>query len=431
MKFLSKCSVMVATMVTYAAFSATTTTAARPSIAAANSRANIAAVSNTRTPTTTTQQTNTTVVSQDADEPEFESEPVIVVDNKTSQFDSVLSDIADVSVDTSASDLAERIRQQRALLDNTGATIVTGGATQSGGAGACDSGLRKCMAEKCGNDFTKCANDSSTIWGDKMDLCRRTVECTGHEYSLLAPEITADRDMNVRMSYYNSVLNCGNKYNNCIFTECGKYLDKCLSKSDGDSAIKKCESIARECRDQDNGLASRAMSAFGGLRTIATEQVKKDEARLYELRNLMRGQCERFGAMFDERTLDCVYTVNFFAGDDTETPKASKKLYSGDSFQCNANWFGVDVTTFKENAYRLTRSQTSASGAALGAGVGTAVGLASSGAIGRAMDTQDAEKAAKDACGQDGGTWKNGKCEKTKDSNSEISQPEPNGGTNR
>lgn len=430
-KFLSVYSVLAIAMVTGGAFSATTTGAARPSIASTASRVKVAGGASTmRTPTVTAPKTTTTPTptapeTEAMPDPEPEPERVIVVDNKTSQFDDVLSDIAGIAPDSSASDLAERVRQQRALLDGaSNSTLETSGIKM--GANACDSGLRKCMAEKCGNDFTKCANDSTAIWGDKMDSCRRTTNCTGHEYSLLAPEILADRDMNVRMSYYNSVLNCGNRYNSCIFNECGKYMDKCLAKSDGDRAVAKCESIARECREQDSGLASRVMSAFGGLRTIATEQVKKDEARLYELRDLMRTQCNRLGAMFDERTLDCVYTVNFFAGDDTETPKASKKLYAGDTFQCNANWFGVDVTTFKENAYRLTRSQTSASAAMLGAGVGTAAGLVSSGAVDRAIATQRAETAAKDACTKDGGTWKNGKCEKSGNNNTPTNTKKQN-----
>lgn len=422
-KFLSACSILAIAMATGVAFSATTTTsAARPSIASTVSRPKVAGgASTTRTPTVTTPKVNATPTPTVTEpEPEPEPERVIVVDNKTSQFDDILSDIASVTPDSSASDLAERVRQQRALLDGASKTLADSDGVKMG-ANACDAGLRKCMSEKCGNDFTKCANDSTAIWGDKMDSCRRTTNCTGHEYSLLAPEILADRDMNVRMSYYNSVLNCGNRYNSCIFNECGKYMDKCLAKSDGDRAIAKCESIARECREQDNGLASRVMSAFGDLRTIATEQVKKDEARLYELRDLMRTQCNRLGAMFDERTLDCVYTVNFFAGDDTETPKASKKLYAGDTFQCNANWFGVDVTTFKENAYRLTRAQTSASAGAMGAGVGTAAGLISSGAIDRAIATQRAEAALNEAkCTESGGTWTGKKCENTTENKSNF-----------
>jgi len=396
-KFLSKCSIFAIALVTLCADAATTS--ARPSVSSTTARPKVTTgASTSRMPTVTAQKTATTnTTAPAATETEPEPERVIVVDNKTSQFNDVLTDIGGIAPDTSSDDLAERVRQQRALLDSAGNQTTATTSSGTTGANACDMGLRKCMSEKCGNDFTKCANDSTTIWGDKMDACRRATKCTGHEYTLLAPEILADRDMNVRMAYYNSVLNCGNRYNSCIFTECGTYLDKCLAKSDGDRAISKCESVARECREQDSGLAARVMGAFGTLRTVATANVQKDEARLYELRDLMRASCKRLGATLDERTLDCVYTVNFFAGDDTETPKASKKLYAGDTFQCNTNWFGIDVTTFKENAYRLTRSQKSASAAALGAGVGSAAGLLSSDAIGRARDTQKAKTARDEA----------------------------------
>lgn len=338
----------------------------------------------------------------------------VVVNNKTSQFDEVFSDLGAKTADTTSADLAERVRQQRALLDGKGNSQSVAKASGVTGANACDATLRKCMAEKCGSDFTKCAKDSTAIWGDKMDSCRRKTKCTGHEYSLLAPEILADRDFNERMSYYNSVISCGNRYNSCIFAECGTMLEKCLSKSDGDRAVSKCAPVAKDCKEQDSGMAARVMSVFGDLRTFATAQAEKDEKRLYELRDLMRNQCNRLGAMFDERTLDCVYTVNFFAGDNTSTPTSSKKLYAGDSFQCNANWFGIDVTTFKENAYRRTRAQTSASSAMMGAGVGVAAGLLSSGAIDRALDTQRAEKAAKEECQNSGYTWEKGACNKDK-----------------
>ena len=387
---------------------------------AANNAAAVRAKSGVRTPTTISQpavkaqntetESEPELVATPEPEPTPEPEAPIIVNNKTSMFQDVMSEIGASATDESNNELADAIRRQRALLD--GATNATSAATgvNMGSAAACDSALRKCMSEKCGNDFSKCANDSSTIWGQKIDGCRTKTECTGHEYSLIAPEILADRDMNVRMSHYNSVINCGNRYNDCIFTQCGKTLNKCLSKKDGDNAVSKCASIANECKAMDNGLASRVMGVFGDLRKIATAQVKKDEARLTELRKLMRDQCNRLGAMFDERTLDCVYTVNFFSGEDN-TLMASKKLYSGDSFQCTPNWFGIDITTYMENAQRATRAQTSASAAALGAGLGTLAGLASSGAIGRALKTQRAEKAVNEAaCEKAGGEWTGRKC---------------------
>ena len=204
-----------------------------------------------------------------------------VVNNKTSQFNDVLSEMGASTTDSSNAALAETIRRQRALLDAAADTGATGG-TNITTANACDAALRKCMSEKCGADFTKCASDSTTVWGNKMDACRRNTKCTGHEYTLLAPEILADRNAAIELSYYNSVVNCGNRYNNCVFGICGKSLENCLSKSAGDSAIAKCKSIADECREQDSGLAARVMGVFGDRRNIAATEAQRDEKRLYE-----------------------------------------------------------------------------------------------------------------------------------------------------
>ncbi|MBO7560405.1 MAG: hypothetical protein J6T27_04605 [Alphaproteobacteria bacterium] len=404
--------IVVATNIANAAITQRTNTAA--TTAAANRAQNRTPSTATRMPTATVKVTEPTSVATAPEpepepvvsvaEPEPVPEPVIIVNNKTSQFNDVLSEMGANASDSSNSELAETIRRQRALLDAQADKASAGGTSNITTSNTCDAGLRKCMTEKCGADFTKCAKDSTTVWGNKMDACRRNTKCTGHEYTLLAPEILADRNAAIELSYYNSVVNCGNRYNNCVFGICGKSLEKCLSKSAGDSAIAKCKSIADECGEQDSGLSSRVMGIMGDMRTIATSDAQKQEKRLYELRDLMRDQCTRLGAMFDERTLDCVYTVNFFAGTD-HTLMASKKLYSGDTFQCTPDWFGVDITTYMENAQRLTRSQTSASAAAMGAGFGTAAGLWTSGAVIRGIDTQNAEKQAKEACENDGGEW--------------------------
>ena len=336
--------------------------------------------------------------------PEPEPEPVIeeqeiIVEDKTSLFDDVLGDATSNNGDTSRTSLAEQIRAQRAALDAADAAATASANAQSAlatGKNTCDQNLRACMKSKCGNDFSKCAGDTDTTWGDKMDACRRDLPCSGEEYRLFATEIKADRDANAQIASYNSIIECGNKYNDCIIRECGTTLTKCLGKSSGDKAISACNNIAKSCTAQDSGLAARAMQAFGALRENAEIMVQRDEARLYELRDLMAETCNRLGAAFDERTLDCVYTVNFYAGDDN-TLFASKKRYAGSTFDCTPNWFGIDVTTFMENAMRLTREQTAASSAMLGAGVGTAVGTITSGALDRAIDRGKAENALKDA----------------------------------
>lgn len=325
-----------------------------------------------------------------------DSEMIIV--DKTNQFSEFLSDETESISASSDSDLAKKIREQRAALDTASATAAVSQqiSAAANGRNMCDANLRACMQEKCGQDYSKCAGDTDTLWGDKMDACRRDLPCTGHEYTLFAAEIKADRDMNARIASYNSIVDCGNQYNDCVITECGVKFDKCLGKKAGDTAISKCEKIARNCREQDSGLASRMMNVFGTLRQDAEKQVQRDVERLYELRDLMRGACNRLGAMFDERSLDCVYSVEFRAGE-KNTLFASKKLYAGDTFNCDQNWFGIDITTFKENAYRATREQKSATSALLGSGVGTAAGAISSGVIDRAIDRHKAERAVKKA----------------------------------
>jgi hypothetical protein len=323
-----------------------------------------------------------------------------VIENKSSQFDRALGSTGNNSVDTGGEALAAAIRAQRAAFDSASATAEatrqTAAATAAGSASTCNTGLRDCMRQTCGNDFLKCAGDGDTIWGDKMNRCRRDLSCTGHEFQMYSVEIKADRDMNQKMESYQEVLDCGNRYNSCLIDKCGDTLEKCLGKTAGDKAVADCASVARSCQSMDSGLANRAMQVFGTLRQGAEAQVQKDEQRLYQLRDLMSAQCARLGAMFDERTLDCVFTVNFFA-DDSAAPFASKKLYAGDSFDCTQNWFGVDITTYRENAQRLTREQTSASSAMLGSGLGIAAGTISSGAINRAIDRASAERAVKTA----------------------------------
>ncbi len=369
-------------------------TAARPTASRVNtaSRMPTVVVNNPNSETTTTVETP-----EPETEPEHDdtAEPVIITD-KTQQFTTTLA-TANTTLTTSGSDteLAEMIRRQRAALDSEDATTTATNSVASGQS-ACDIGLRQCMQTKCGSDFTKCSGDGDTAWGNKMDGCRRDLKCTGEEYRLFAAEIKADRDLNAQLSAYNKILDCGNRYNDCIATQCGITYSKCLGKTAGDAAIAACATIASECTQQDNGLANRTMQVFATLRQSAEVQVKKDEQRLYALRDQMAAACKSLGAMFDERSLDCVYTVNFFAGN-SSTPYASKKAYAGGTFDCNQNWFGIDITTFKENAYRLTREQKSATSAMLGSGVGMATGAITSGAIGRAIDRKKADNALKKA----------------------------------
>lgn len=352
-----------------------------------------------------------------------EIEETFEFEDRTSQFDDAIGGVS-VSGASDDDELAEMIRRQRAAADASDATGVAKAAARvsaTSGQNACDMGLRKCMQAKCGADFAKCAGDTDTIWGDKLDACSRDLKCSGHEYATFAPEIKADRDANAELANFNAIISCGNKYNSCILAECGVTFSKCLGKSEGDRAIAKCKKIQNECTGLDNGLASRMMNIFAGVRQDAEKQVQRDEQRLYDLRDEMEKVCRRMGAMFDQRSLDCVYTVNFFA-DNATTPYASKKAYAGGVFSCDPGWFGIDVTTFKENAYRLTRAQKSASSAMLGSGIGMAAGAITSGAIDRGLETQKAKKELDQAKEDDEKWYGNGVVADEQESQEEVSE---------
>lgn len=402
----------VADAATVAARSASRSSGARAPTMAVN-------VNNSPQPTQTTQS----VQSIPVDTPVYEnSQPLVIytapvatnvatpepidfgpIENKTSQFDTILNNASTVNADAAASSLAEMVRAQRAALDAT--SISTTKTNSTAQINACDTGLRSCMTDKCGKNFAKCSSDNDTLFGTKLDSCRRNLPCNANEFKLFSAEIKADRALAIKLNSFNDILDCGNEYDQCILTQCGTTYAKCLGKLDGDTAISKCSSIANRCREMDSGLPNRAMSVFATLRQNAEKQIISDENQLYTMRDNMRSICGRIGAMFDDRSLDCVYTVNFYAGDE-HTLYASKKLYAGSTFDCTPNWFGIDVTTFMDNAYRRTREQTSASSAMLGSGVGMAVGSLTSGAIDRAIDTKKADNALERAkCEQDGGKW--------------------------
>lgn len=342
------------------------------------------------------QTTSTTQLSTENTQPSEtkpKSDPVVV--NKSSQFDATFGEASSSGTDSDSTTLADIIRSQRAALD-AAEKAQSALAVSTVTANKCDAGLRSCMAEKCGTALTNCANDTDTAFGTKLDSCRRTANCDANEFRLLSAEIKADRETNTKLKLFNDILDCGQDYNDCITEQCGNTYSKCIGKSAGDAAISKCASIANRCKSFDNGLQSRTMTVFANLRQIAEKQIPVDEAKLYDLRDQMRSVCAQLGAMFDERTLDCVYTVNFRAGDNA-TIYASKKLYAGNTFNCTPDWFGIDITTFKENAYRFTREQKSATAAAAGAGIGMTAGAATSGALSRAIQTQKAAQALKDA----------------------------------
>ena len=330
--------------------------------------------------------------------------------------------------DTSDMDfLSEQIRQERDRFKAQDALAATeqllknqnkNAKNDSGVSNSCDTGLRDCMTEICGDNFTKCSSDGDSVFGDKLNRCKLKQKCTGEEFTLFVAEIKADRDLYAKNAVTTDIIDCGNRYNTCMINQCStttrdyvektdEYVDivnftKCYDKSVADKAALACKKIADECREHDSGLASRFGTVIGQLRENGEKDVQRKEERMYDLRKLLQTACRQNGGALDERTLNCVYTISFYAGDKQNTLMGSHKLnFNSPEFICKQESFGVDVTTFKENAYRETRSQTGASSSFLGAGLGTAAGLIASGAMDRAIDRQKAENELEEACKTD------------------------------
>ena len=111
-------------------------------------------------------KTETAVTEEIADTTESEPEQIIV--NKSNQFETAVSAVIENSSSNDDS-FAEEIRRQRAALaadEASSAITLTQNSSLKNGHNVCDAGLRKCMMETCGNDFTKCATDGDTVFGD-------------------------------------------------------------------------------------------------------------------------------------------------------------------------------------------------------------------------------------------------------------------------
>ncbi len=321
------------------------------------------------------------------------AEPETKIENRSAQFGAAIAGGGESETSSLQQNIARlRAADEAAQIAAVGTSLREASANT---ADACDEDLRDCMTTRCGNNFENCATDGDQIWGGKMEVCRAQTKCTTEEFVAIAPEIKADRDVYSKLGLYVDSIKCGKDYTDCIFEQCGEDFTKCASKRVGDAAAANCRSIAENCRDADSGLESRAQQVFGILREEAEIRVRNDEEALYTLRDRMQESCKGIGALFDQRTLSCVYSVNFTIRGE-EYPRSSKKLFPGMKFACTPEWFGVDVMTAKENAARLTEQQTTASSTALGSGIGTAISTFTSGGQRRAADTRAAENAVEE-----------------------------------
>ncbi|MDR0967493.1 MAG: hypothetical protein LBL75_01525 [Rickettsiales bacterium] len=312
------------------------------------------------------------------DEIPAETTSVFAIDNsRFDRFNAVFGDAGGDAVGTD-SGLKDLITAQRAAAGTTDISGDVGMTLKSGGYNSCDTDLRQCMKDKCGDNFIDCAGDDTTVWSSKIESCGATAKCSGAEMTMFAPEVLSDRDMAVKLAEFDHTKTCGVDYRDCMVRECGKTFDKCLGKNYGDAAIKACQGIADSCADVDTGFAARMMQVFADNRISAETRITKLDAALYDLRDSISKKCTGAGMLFDERAFDCVASVSLYSAEDGAT-MASQKLYAGDTFDCTENWFGVDITTYLENSLRRDRELTGAADAMMGAGLGSAAAAVTSG----------------------------------------------------
>ncbi|MCL1786033.1 MAG: hypothetical protein FWG39_02690, partial [Alphaproteobacteria bacterium] len=286
--------------------------------------------------------------------------------------------------------------QNQIRMDNSMAAATTS---------SCDDSLRKCMADKCGENFKNCAGDGDSIWGFNIESCARAANCAPREITLFSAEIKADRDHNARWGAVSETYSCGNNYNDCILRACGGRgipnggtsvsasvmgLPYCISKTGGDNAIAnaRCRAIAEQCGDTDSGLAARALEIFGTLRILAERDLATQEQQLYGMREDLRKECRNTGGILDDRSLQCLFNVEMFAGGDWSGMIASRIIGAGAEFQCTPEWFGIDVTTHMENMARYDSQTAAATGAFSGAMLGVAGGMLASGEVYRGLKAE-------------------------------------------
>ncbi len=215
--FLSKLSILLAVFSLLAidntSFAATKTSGRGTPVAGARKSITSTATTTTTTETTTPDVVETIVESVTGSTSDDDED--FVIENKSAMFGGSLAEKA-VSSELSKNNLAEQIRKQREAIEareNAAAFETMQIQALATGQNPCDTGLRKCMQQKCGSDFSKCALDGDTMFGDKLNLCRKDLSCTGEEFRLFTTEIKADRDLNARLSSYTKVVDCGNNYN--------------------------------------------------------------------------------------------------------------------------------------------------------------------------------------------------------------------------
>lgn len=312
--------------------------------------------------------------------PEPEPEPAAAADsNFARQMESIT---AAPAVDTRA-EARERIEAREQA---EAAAVAFNRGIAAAAKSKCETELTKCVIEDCGADMQKCSNDADALWSARFQRCRTKVDCTGAELSVYGDIIKEDIRVDAKIALAQKVVEGNNAYSRCLQQQCGADstsliegrvgFNGCMTQVKINNAINACKGVYEKYREYDSGLQQRFTGVMGLLRSEKEKNIAVLQKELDTIMPQMRTLCTQTGAMFDERSAECVFTAMLSVEDPNNGRRytaGNKKIMPGSEYQCSDRWFGVDVTQYLINSAHLTATQRAASSAFMGAGVG--VGL--------------------------------------------------------
>jgi outer membrane protein OmpA-like peptidoglycan-associated protein len=262
----------------------------------------------------------------------------------------------------------------------------------------CENELMNCVVEDCGADFQKCTGDGDGVWSARFQKCRVKTSCTGAELSVYGDIIREDIKVDSQIRLMQLIIQGNNAYSRCLQNQCATTqgtplegmigFNACVTQGRINAALTACQAVYEKFRPYDSGLQARFTSMMGMLRAEKEKRIAELQKELDAMMPKMRDECKRAGAVFDDRSGECVFTafLSVEANGRRYTP-ASKKIVPGSQFQCTDQWFGVDVTTYLKNAISLTVEQKTASAAFMGAGLGVGASVLTSGIADKLKDS--------------------------------------------
>ncbi|MDR0449514.1 MAG: hypothetical protein LBG89_03610, partial [Rickettsiales bacterium] len=257
------------------------------------------------------------------------------------------------------------------------------------GKSKCETELRVCVANDCGDDMQKCMGDGDGIWSARFQKCRATTSCNGAEIGVYGDIIKEDMRVDSKLHTMQMIIEGNNMYSRCLQDNCATTqgtpmegmvgFNACVTQVRINQALDACKHIYEKFRPYDSGLQARFTTMMGQLRVEKEKRIAELQKELDEMMPQMRQECKAAGAVFDDRSGECVFTAFLSVEHDGRRfTAASKKLVPGSEYQCTDKWFGIDITTFMKNAIGLTIEQKSASAAFMGAGLGVAASVGTS-----------------------------------------------------